>query len=74
MFSYRWSTCITQHIMTCVVHADVRNTPCGSTTVLALSFPPLLKGRKQVKETGSPVKLAGSILTLSLEAVWLIGL
>ena len=48
------------------------STPCGSTTVLALSSPPLVKGRKQVKETGSPVKMAGSILTLSLEAVWLI--
>ena len=59
--------------MICVVHADERNTPCGPTTVLALSSPPLVKSRKQVKETGSPVKLAGSTLTLSLEAVWLIG-
>ena len=44
--------------------------PCGSTTVVSLSSPPTVNGRKQVKETGSPVKLAGSILTLSLEAVW----
>ena len=50
---------------------NVRNTTYGSTTVLALPSPPLVKSRYIASEgdIGSPMKLAGSILTLSLEAV-----
>ena len=40
--------------------------------MVALSSPPAVNGRKQVKEAGSPVKIAGSILTLSLGIVRLI--